>query len=59
MIKRVGYGQEGNQFHYQDTELTTYATSTTELLVLIVVKSLLRKLSKVGPGFKPIRVLKK
>ena len=53
MIKRVGYGQEEANF-VQDTELTTYATSTTEFIGADSGQVIAAKTIKVGPGFKPI-----
>lgn len=53
MIKRVGYGQEEANF-VQDTELTTYATSTTEFIGADRGQVIAAKTIKVGPGFKPI-----
>lgn len=53
MIKRVGYGQEEANF-VQDTELTTYATSTTEFIGADRGQVIAAKTVKVGPGFKPI-----
>ncbi|WP_286784040.1 glutamate synthase subunit beta, partial [Streptococcus sp. UBA4344] len=53
MIKRVGYGQEEANY-VQDTELTTYATSTTEFIGADRGQVIAAKTIKVGPGFKPI-----
>ncbi len=53
MIKRVGYGQEEADY-VQDTELTAYATSTTEFIGADRGQVIAAKTVKVGPGFKPI-----
>ena len=53
MIDRIGYGQAEAKF-VQDTELSSYATSTTEFIGAERGQVIAAKTVKVGPGFKPV-----